>query len=87
MNLFGNNWLHIGLYLLKLSPLAVMSQFKHITFITYLILLGVRTQLSMVESNDDEVVIYVNSDRGFRIVSIVQHVDCLTSISDTDMEE
>jgi len=41
----------------------------------------------MVESKDDEAVMYVNSETGFGSLRIVKGVDCLIYISDTDMEE
>jgi len=41
----------------------------------------------MVESNDEEVVMYVNSDTRFGSLRIDKGVNCLTYISHTDMEE
>jgi len=41
----------------------------------------------MVEGKDDEAVTYVNSETDFGSLRIVQGVDRLTYISDTDMEK
>jgi len=86
-NLFVDNWLQTSSYLYEVSPIAIVSQYMHITLMTQLILLGVRTQLSMVEGKDDEVVTYVNSKTGFRSLRIVKGVDRLIDISDTEMEK
>jgi len=57
-----------------------VSQYEHITWMMYLILPGVRTQLSMVEAKDDEAVMYVNSNVGFGSLKIVKGVDRLIYI-------
>ena len=44
-NPLDDNWLEISLYPYKVSPIAIMSQYEHITLMTYLILLGVRSRL------------------------------------------
>jgi len=49
--------------------------------------MGVRTQPSMVEGKNDVVVIYVNSETGCDSLRIVQSVDRLIYISDTDMQK
>jgi hypothetical protein len=49
--------------------------------------MGVRSRPSMVEGKDDEAVTFVYSETGFDSLRIVQYVDCLIDISDTDMEE
>jgi len=49
--------------------------------------MGVRTQPSMVEGNDDEAVTNLNSETGFGSLRIVKGVDRLIYISNTDMEE
>jgi len=49
--------------------------------------MGVRTQPSMVEGKDDEAVTYVNSESSFGSLRIVQGVERLIYISDTDIEE
>jgi hypothetical protein len=49
--------------------------------------MGVRTQLSMVDGKDYKAVTYVNSETGFGNLSIVQGVDRLIYIMDTDMKE
>ena len=41
----------------------------------------------MVEAEDEEPVMYVNSESGFRSLRIVKGVDCRIYISDTDLEE
>ena len=41
----------------------------------------------MEETKNEEAVTYVNSEAGFGSPRIVQGVDCLIYISDTDMEE
>jgi len=41
----------------------------------------------MVEAKDDEAVMYVNSEAGFRSLRIANGVDRLIYISNTDMEE
>jgi len=47
---------------------------------TLLILLGVRTQLSMVEAKDDEAVMYVKSNVGYGSLRSVKVVDRLIYI-------
>jgi len=54
---------------------------------TELILIGDRTRQSMVEGNDVQSGMYVNSETGFASRRIVKGVDRLLYISDTDMEE
>jgi len=47
----------------------------------------VRTRLLMVEGKDDKIVMNENSEIGFGSLRIVQDVDRLIYISDTDIEE
>jgi len=77
MNRFVDNWLHISSYPFQVSPVAIVSQYKHITLMMKITLLGVRTQLSMAEAKDDEAVTYVNSKAGFSSLRIVKGVDHL----------
>jgi len=49
--------------------------------------MGVRTRPSLVEGKDDTAVTYENSKTGFGSLRIVEGVDRLIYISDTDMEE
>jgi len=85
--LFVDNWLQINVYSYEVSPIAIVSQYELITLMTELILMGVRTQPSMVEGKDDKAVAYVNSGTGFRSLRIVQGVHRLIYISNTDREE
>jgi len=79
-NLLVDNWLQTSSYPYGVSPIAIVSQYEHITWMMYLILPGVRTQLSMVEAKDDEAVMYVNSNVGFGSLKIVKGVDRLIYI-------
>jgi len=67
--------------------MAIVSQYEHITLMMYLVLLEVRTRLSMVEAKDDEAVTYVISESGFGSLLIVKGVDHVIYINDTNMEE
>ena len=71
----------------EVSPIVIVSQYELITLLTKLILMGVRTPPSMVESKDDKAVTYVKSETGFGCLRIVKGVDRLIYSSDTDMEE
>jgi len=54
---------------------------------TLSILMGVETQLSIVQGKDNEAVMYGNSETGSHSLMMVKSVDCLTYVCDTYMEE
>ena len=85
--LFVYNWLVISSYPYETWPIGILSQFEHIILIMWLILWGVRFRLSMIDSKDDVAVTYVNSKTGFGSLRIIQYVDHLIYISNTNMEE
>jgi len=49
VNLLVDNWLQISSHSYEVSPIAIVSQYELITLMTYLILMRVRTQPSMVK--------------------------------------
>jgi len=85
-NPYVDNWIPIQLYLFKVSPIAIMSHFERITFMSLEVLMGVRTPLSIVEGMADKAVTYVSCKTGFRSLRIANSMNCLIYISNTDME-
>lgn len=86
-NQLVDNWHHINSYLYDVSPIPIRSQTQHIPFMTYIILLGVRTRLSLVDVKDEEAVMYVITETDFLSFSIIHGVDRPIYISDTEMEK
>jgi hypothetical protein len=82
-----DDWLHINLYSYEVLPKATVSQYDHITLMAYLLLMGVRTQDSMVEGKDDEAVTSVNSEKRMGSFRNDKSVDCQIYISDSDKEK
>jgi hypothetical protein len=58
MNPFVEKWLQISSYTNEVSPIAIVSQYQHITLLRLLMLMGVRIRPLMIQGKDDNAFTY-----------------------------